>query len=101
MQIIITVYQTGISSHYKNTPQTSQGCSLHLCFIVFAFHLRQFEFLNMASQLNGYRNFIDIRNKEGQALVSSAVDKFISLLVGDEHVQLLGKDFQKLKDNLL
>jgi len=55
----------------------------------------------MASQLNGYRNFIDIRKKEGQALVSNAVDKFISPLVGDEHVQLLGKDFQKLKDNLL
>ncbi len=55
----------------------------------------------MASQLNGFRNFIDIRNKEGQALVSNAVDKFISPLVGDERVQLLGKDFQKLKDNLL
>ena len=55
----------------------------------------------MTSQLNGYRNFIDIRNKEGQALVSNAVDKFISPLVGDERVQLLDKDFQKLKDNLL
>jgi hypothetical protein len=101
MQIIITVYQTGISSHYENTPWTSQGYLLHLRFIAFAFHLRQFEFLNMASQLNGYRNFIDIRNKEGQALVSNAVDKFIIPLVGDERVQLLGKDFQKLKDNLL
>jgi hypothetical protein len=55
----------------------------------------------MTSQLNCYRNFIDIRNKEGQALVSNAVDKFISPLVGDERIQLLGKDFQKLKDNLL
>jgi hypothetical protein len=55
----------------------------------------------MASQLNGYRNFIDIRNKEGQVLVSNAVDKFISPLVGDKRIQLLGKDFQKLKDNLL
>ena len=55
----------------------------------------------MASQLKGYRNFIDIRNKEGQVLVSNAVDKFISPLVGDERVQLLSKDFQKLKDNLL
>ena len=55
----------------------------------------------MNSQLNGYRNFIDNRNKEGQALVSNAVDKFISPLVGDECVQLLSKDFQKLKDNLL
>ena len=34
-------------------------------------------------------------------MVSNAVDKFISPLVGDERVQLLGKDFQKLKDNLL
>jgi hypothetical protein len=34
-------------------------------------------------------------------LVSNAVDKFISPLIGDEHVQLLGRDFQKLKDNLL
>jgi len=67
------------------------------------FHLRQFEiFFNiMTSQLNGYRNFLYIRNKEGQALVSNAVDKLISPLVGDECVQLLGKDFQKLKDNLL
>jgi hypothetical protein len=55
----------------------------------------------MASQLNGYHNFINIRNKEGQALVSNAVDKFISPLVGDERIQLLGKDFQKMKDNLL
>jgi hypothetical protein len=55
----------------------------------------------MASQLSGFHNFINIWNKEGQALVSNAVDKFISPLVGDEHVQLLGKDFQKLKDNLL
>jgi hypothetical protein len=55
----------------------------------------------MASQLSGYCNFIDIRNKEGQSLVSNAVNKFISPLAGDDHVQLLGKDFQKLKDNLL
>jgi hypothetical protein len=55
----------------------------------------------MASQLNGYRNFINIQNKEGQALVFNAVDKFISPLVGDERIQLLGKDLQKLKDNLL
>ncbi len=55
----------------------------------------------MASQKNGFHNFIDIQNKESQALVSNAVDKFISPLAGDERVQLLGKDFQKLKDNLL
>ena len=98
--IIITIYQTGISSHYESTSRTSHGCSLHLRFIAFAFNLHQFEFLNMSSQLNGYRNFINIQNKEGQALVSNAVDKFISHLVGDECIQLLGKDFQKLKDNL-
>jgi hypothetical protein len=51
--------------------------------------------------LNGYRNFIDIQTKEGQALVSNAIEKFISPLPIDEHVQLLGKDFQNLKDNLL
>ena len=60
MQITITVYQTGISSHYESTLPTSHGCSLHLRFIAFAFHLRQFEFLDMAFQLNGYHNFIDI-----------------------------------------
>jgi hypothetical protein len=35
------------------------------------------------------------------SLVSNAVDNFISPLAGAERVQLLGKDFQKLKDNLL
>jgi hypothetical protein len=54
----------------------------------------------MASQVNGYRNFIDIQNKEGQ-LVSNAIDRFISPLAGDERVSLLVKDFKKLKDNLL
>jgi hypothetical protein len=51
--------------------------------------------------MNSYRNFIDIQNKEGQSLVSNAMDKFISPLAGDECIQLLSKDFQKLKDNLL
>jgi hypothetical protein len=55
----------------------------------------------MSSQLNSYRNFIDIQNKKDQSLVSNAIDKFINHLAGDERVQLLGKDFQKLKDNLL
>jgi hypothetical protein len=55
----------------------------------------------MASQLNGYRNFIDIKTKKGQSLASNAVDKFISPLIGDEHIQLISKDFQKLKNNLL
>jgi hypothetical protein len=34
-------------------------------------------------------------------MVSNAINKFISPLAGDERIQLLGKDFQKLKDNLL
>jgi hypothetical protein len=55
----------------------------------------------MSSQLNSYRNFINIQNKEGQSLISNAIKTFISPLAGDEHVQLLGKDFQKLNDNLL
>jgi hypothetical protein len=55
----------------------------------------------MASQLNGYCNFIDIKTKEGQSLVSNAVNKFISPLTSDERIQFLGKDLQKLKDNLL
>ncbi len=63
--------------------------------------MRQFEYLKMSFQLNSYHNFIDIQNKEGQSLVSNAIDKSISPLAGDERIQLLGKDFQKLKDNLL
>ncbi len=53
----------------------------------------------MASQLNGYHNFIDIRTKEGQSLVSNAFDKFISPLTGNERIQPWSKDFQKLKNN--
>ena len=54
----------------------------------------------MASQLNSYRNFIDIKTKEGQALVSIALDKFTSPLVGDDRISLIGPDFQKFKDNI-
>ena len=54
----------------------------------------------MASQLNSYRNFIDIKTKEGQALVSNAIDKFTSPLAGDERISLIGSDFQKLKYNI-
>jgi hypothetical protein len=54
----------------------------------------------MSSQLNSYRNFINIQNKEDQSLVSNAIDKFISPLAGDERLQLLGKEFKKLKHNL-
>ena len=55
----------------------------------------------MASQLNSYRNFIDIKTKEGQALVSNAIDKYVSPLSGDDRISLSGTSFQKLKDNLL
>ena len=55
----------------------------------------------MASQLNSYRNFIDIKTKEGQALVSNAIDKYVSPLTGDDHISLSSTSFQKLKDNLL
>ena len=55
----------------------------------------------MASQLNSYRNFIDITTKEGQALVSNAIDKYVSPLTGDDRISLSGTSFQKLKDNLL
>jgi hypothetical protein len=54
----------------------------------------------MASQLNSYRNFIDIKIKEGQALVSNTIDKFTSPLAGDERISLIGSDFQKLKYNI-
>jgi hypothetical protein len=54
----------------------------------------------MASQLNSYRNFIDIKTKEGQALVSNVIDKFTSPLVGDDRIALIGPDFQKFKDNI-
>ena len=55
----------------------------------------------MASQLNSYHNFIDIKTKEGQALVSNAIDKYVSPLTGDDRITLSGTSFQKLKDNLL
>jgi len=55
----------------------------------------------MASQLNSYRNFIDNKTKEGQALVSNAIDKYVSPLMGDDRISLSGTSFQKLKDNLL
>jgi hypothetical protein len=55
----------------------------------------------MTSQLNSYRNFIDIKTKEGQALVSNVTDKYASPLRGDDRISLTGTSFQKLKDNLL
>jgi hypothetical protein len=54
----------------------------------------------MASQLNSYRNFINIGNKEGKTLVANAIDKFISPLIDDERISLVAKDYQKLKDNV-
>jgi hypothetical protein len=55
----------------------------------------------MISQLNSYRNFIDIQTKEGQAALANAIDKFVSPLVGDNHLLLVSSSFQKLKDNIL
>ena len=55
----------------------------------------------MASQLNSYRNFIDITTKEGQALLSNAIDKYVSPLTGDDRITLSGTSFQKLKETLL
>ncbi len=40
----------------------------------------------MASQLNSYCNFIAIQTKEGQALVSNAIDKFTSPLLGEDRI---------------
>jgi hypothetical protein len=54
----------------------------------------------MASQLNSYCNFINICTKEGQALVSNAIDKFSSPLVGEDCISLIGPNLQKLKDNI-
>jgi hypothetical protein len=54
----------------------------------------------MASQLNSYCNFIDIQTKEGQALVSNAINKFTSPLLGKDRISLIGTNFQKLKDNI-
>jgi hypothetical protein len=43
----------------------------------------------MISQLNPYRNYIDIWTKKGQALASNANDKFISPLLGNDHISLI------------
>jgi hypothetical protein len=64
-------------------------------------HCSRLIIFKMASQLNSYRNFIDIKTKEGQALVSNAIDKYVSPLAGDNHISLSSISFQKLKDNLL
>jgi hypothetical protein len=55
----------------------------------------------MASQLNSYHNFIGIKTKKGLALVSNAIDKYVSPLTGDDRISLTCTSFQKLKDNLL
>ncbi|MGL6008733.1 MAG: hypothetical protein ACRC1D_04680 [Culicoidibacterales bacterium] len=51
--------------------------------------------------MNSYRNFINIKTKEGQAALANAIDKFTSPLVGDERLSLAGSSFQKLKDIIL
>jgi hypothetical protein len=55
----------------------------------------------MTSQLNPYCSYIDIWTKEGQALAWNATDKFISPLLGNNHISLAGTSFQRLKDNIL
>ena len=55
----------------------------------------------MTSQLNPYRNYIDIQTKEGQALALNTTDKFIHPLLGNDHISNAGTRFQKLKDNIL
>ncbi len=55
----------------------------------------------MTSQLNPYRNYIDIWTKGGQALASNTTDKFINPLLGNNHISLAGTSFQKLKENIL
>jgi hypothetical protein len=56
----------------------------------------------MVSQLNSYRNFIDIKTKEGQAALANAIDNFQSPLVGNNRLSIVGSSsFQELKDNIL
>ena len=97
----IRVYQTAFNHFTKATSADSFEChiifdSLHQLLA----SLLPFEFLKMASQLNSYRNFIDIKTKEGQSLLANAIEKFTSPLAGDERIALIGPDFQKLKDNI-
>jgi hypothetical protein len=55
----------------------------------------------MVSQFNSYHNFIDIKTKEAQTALANAIVKFVSPLVGDNRLLLVGSSFQKLKDNIL
>jgi hypothetical protein len=59
------------------------------------------QIFKMVSQLNSYRNFIDIQTKKGHAELANAIDKFVSPLVGDNCLLLVGSSFQKLKNNIL
>ncbi len=43
----------------------------------------------MVSQFNSYRNFIDIKTKEGQTALANAIDKFVSPLSRDNHLLLV------------
>jgi len=56
-------------------------------------HCSRLIIFKMASQLNSYRNFNDIKTKEGQALVSNAIDKYVSPLTGDDRISLSGTSF--------
>ncbi len=57
----------------------------------------------MVLYLNPNRNFIDVLTSDGQKVLSNAMDKFESPLVGDQSINLHpgGNDFQNLKDNLM
>jgi hypothetical protein len=98
--LICTVYQTAFNQATKAlllTLQSIHSSSIHcICF----WHLCSRSIFKIASQLNSYRNFIDICMKEGQALVTNAIGNFSSPLVCEDHISLIRPNFQKLKDNI-
>ncbi len=98
--LIVTVYQTAFNQAAKALWWTLQSIHSSSIHCIRFWHVCSHSIFKMASQLNKYRNFIDICTKEGQALVSNAIDKFSSLLVGKDCISLIGPNFQKLKDNI-
>jgi hypothetical protein len=56
----------------------------------------------MESYLNPYHNFINVLTKDGQTLLSNAINKLKSPLDGENKISLQpgGKVYQTLKDNL-
>jgi hypothetical protein len=98
--LIVTVYQTAFNQATKALLRTLQSICSSLIHCIHFWHLCSHSIFKTASQLNSYHNFIDIRTKEGQALVSNVIDKFSSPLVGEDPISLIGPNFQKLKDNI-